>query len=170
MKKEYSRILNYVSKYCPDIYERFINYRKERIEKAALMIVDAMKKNDSFTEIDYYAITNIPYIEIKNYLRSVNLDDYIMFNKFIQNNPNQNDLNNNGLKMVYDMGQSISIIESDGSSKIVEPTIEDKKFIVIYLKYIGAPITLKNISIGLKRLLSNNLYTEENNLQKRITL
>ena len=134
------------------------------------MIVDAMKKNDSFTEIDYYAITNIPYIEIKNYLRSVNLDDYIMFNKFIQNNPNQNDLNNNGLKMVYDMRQSISIIESDGSSKIVEPTIEDKKFIVIYLKYIGAPITLKNISIGLKRLLSNKLYTEENYLQKRITL
>ena len=170
LKKEYSRILNYVSKYCPDIYERFINYRKERIEKAALMIVDAMKKNDSFTEIDYYAITNIPYIEIKNYLRSVNLDDYIMFNKFIQNNPNQNDLNNNGLKMVYDMRQSISIIESDGSSKIVEPTIEDKKFIVIYLKYIGAPITLKNISIGLKRLLSNKLYTEENYLQKRITL
>ena len=170
LKKEYSRILNYVSKYCPDVYERFVNYRKERIEKAALMVVDAMKRNDSFTEVDYYAITNIPYIEIKNYLRNVNLDDYIMFNKFVQKNPKQNDLNNNGLKVVYDMRQSVSIIESDGSSKIVEPTIEDKKFIVIYLKYIGAPITLKNISIGLKRLLSNNLYTEENSLQKRITL
>ena len=170
LKKEYKRIQEYVSKYCPDIYEKFVNHRKDRIKKAALMVVDIMKKSDNFAEIDYYTITNIPYEEIKNYLRNVNIDDYIMFSIFVKDNPREKSLSDNGLKTVYEMTQSIRVVDSEGCQKMVNPTMKDKQYIITYLKYIGAPVTIKNISIGLRRYLNNNLYTEEKSLEKRITL
>ena len=57
----------------------------------------------------------------------------------------------------------------DGSVKTIEATLDDKKYVVSYLTDIGAPITAKNISIGLRKYL-NNYYTNDVNLQKRITL
>ena len=170
LKKEYKRIQTYISKYCKDVYERFISYRNDRIKKAALMIVNAIKLNPEFNEIDYYSITNISYNDIKTCLKELNYDYYILFNKFVVNNPKGKDLNQKGLETIYDTFYSFRVIDSNGDEKTVSASLEDKKYAVAYLKYIQAPLTLKNINVALRRLLNNKLYSEENNLQKRITL
>lgn len=170
LKKEYKRIQGYISKYCPDVYERFVTYRSLRIEKAALMVKKALMNNDSFSEIDYYTITNIPYKEIKKYLQKTDVDASIMFNKFIAANPKLGSLNEKGLRYIYNTSFTFKVVDSVENEKIVEATLDDKKYVISYLKYIGAPITTKNISVGLRRLLNNKLHTENTNLEKRITL
>lgn len=134
------------------------------------MIVNAIKNNPEFTEIDYYSITNISYNEIKACLQEFNYDDSILFNKFAVNNPKGKDLNKAGLKNIYETFYSFKVIDAYGEEKTVSASLEDKKYVVAYLKYINAPLTLKNINVALRRLLNNSLYTEDNNLQKRITL
>ena len=170
LKKEYKRIQEYVKKYCPDVYDRFINYRETRIKNAALMVKRAIINNSLDTEIDYYSITNIPYIFIKNYLQKNDYNISVLFDMFIKNNPRENSMNAKGLESIYNSVQTFSVTMSDGSNKNIEATLDDKKYIISYLKYIGAPITAKNISVGLRRLLNNNLYTENMSLRKRITL
>ena len=170
LKKEYKRIQNYISKYCPEVYERFIDYRNIRIKNAALMVVNAIKNNEEFSELDYYSITNISYNEIKACLKELNYDDYILFNKFAVNNPKGKDLNKKGLDIMYESFYSFKVVDANGEEKTVSASLEDKKYVVTYLKYIKAPVTSKNITIALRRLLNNKLYTKENNLQKRITL
>lgn len=170
LRKEYKRIKEYISKYCPDIYERFITYRSLRIEKAALMVKNALINNDSFTEIDYYTITNIPYKEIKRYLQKTDIESCIMFNKFVEANPKLDSLNKKGLSYIYNSSFTFKVVDQARNEKLVEATLDDKEYVISYLKYIGAPITTKNISVGLRRLLNNKLYTENTNLEKRITL
>ncbi len=170
LKKEYKRIQDYISKYCPDVYERFITYRKLRIEKAALIVKNALMNNDSFSEIDYYTITNIPYKEIKRYLQKTDIDASIMFNKFIAANPKVDSLNEKGLRYIYNTSFTFKVVDAAGNEKMVEASRDDKIYVIAYLKYIGAPVTTKNISSGLRRLLNNKLYTEDTNLEKRITL
>ena len=170
LRKEYKRIKEYISKYCPYVYERFITYRSLRIKKAALMVKNALMNNDSFTEIDYYTITNIPYKEIKSYLQKTDIESCIMFNKFVEANPKLNSLNKKGLSYIYNTSFTFKVVDQARNEKLVEATLDDKEYVISYLKYIGAPITTKNISVGLRRLLNNKLYTENTNLEKRITL
>ena len=170
LKKEYKRIQEYVKIYCPDVYDRFIDYRETRIKNAALMVKKAIINNTLETEIDYYSITNIPYSFIRNYFGKNDTNMYILFDMFIKKNPRENSINAKGVESIYNSVQTFNVTMSDGSIKNVEATLDDKKYIVSYLKYIGAPVTMKNISVGLRRLLNNNLYTESTSLRKRITL
>lgn len=170
LKKEYKSIIKYVKNYCPKVYERLVAYRIERITQASELVMQKLNDNDDFSEIDYYAITNISYRIIRDYLKKKDFNSYIKFNKFLNENQQQQLLNDQGLKVFYESSQIFRIEDEFGSVKMIKATIDDKKYIVDYLKSINAPITSKNIYIGLKRLLSNNLNLEENSYQKRITL
>ena len=170
LKSEYEKIKKYVQNYCPDIYNRFVNYRLERIKKAANNVMEALYENPDFNEIDYYAITNIPYKEISDYLKTVNNNAYYTFGIFVKRNPRKDSLNEKSIQMIYDTCDTYQVLRDDGSIVQVEATVEDKKYIVSYLGYINAPITIKNISCGLRRLLNGKLYSESVNLGKRITL
>ena len=170
LKNEYKRILKYVDKYCPDVYKRFMNYRQDRIRMATLLVINAMNNNPDFCEIDYYAITNIPYRVIKDYLKKINSSDYYQFSKFVKENKENTALTDIGLKAALSISHVVRVEDKEGNVYMKTATEKDKKYVVAYLRYINAPITSKNIIIALRRLLNNKLYTEENNLQKRITL
>lgn len=169
LKREYKRIQKYVNKYCPDIYKRFVTYRESRIMDAALMIRKAIINNELNDELDYYSITNIPYRYIRNYLQRMDFEIYVLFDEFIKKNSKNIILTEKGLINVLNSVQTFMVAMPDGSVKTIEATLDDKKYVVSYLTDIGAPITAKNISIGLRKYL-NNCYTNNVNLQKRITL
>lgn len=166
LKNEFKKILEFIKVNCPELYSKYLTDKNEKIRIASLTVVEKMKTCDNFDEIDYYSTTNVSYNDVRKYLSSNDFESYLMFSDYLKSVSEQPVIRDNKLIAYCESVQTLLITRSNGVREIVEPTKEEKMYVINLLKELGAPITHKNIDSGLKRYYKE----KEIGYEKRITL
>ena len=168
LKKEFKKILKFMEENCPELYLRYVNDKTERVKIASNAVVEKLKNNKKFDEVDYYMTTRVSYRDIREYLINVDLNDYILFSEYINSNINQMVLGKNKLDYYCNNKQVITISNADGTLEVFEPTKEEKIAIISFLNSIGAPLTAKNIDCALKKYYKGELNKTNKGQEKKL--
>ena len=168
LKKEFKKILKFMEENCPELYLRYVNDKTERVKIASNAVVEKLKNNKKFDEVDYYMTTRVSYRDIREYLINVDLNDYILFSEYINSNINQMVLGKNKLDYYCNNKQVITISNADGTLEVFEPTKEEKIAIISFLNSIGAPLTEKNIDCALKKYYKGELNKTNKGQEKKL--
>ena len=155
LKEEFRKIISFMKKNTPELYSKYLKVKNYKIKEAGIKVAEAIRKNHSINEIDYYMITNIPYEDIRKFLTEYDFDVYVIFSEFVKIASNETVLNEKSIERYFNTDTKFLYWNNDMEKIIVEPTKEDKIRAVNFLNSIGAPITYANIDNAIKRFLNS---------------
>lgn len=157
LKKEFKKILKFMRENCPEVYSKYVLDKIDKVKIASDIIIERLKNDNSFDEVDYFMTTNVSYRSIRNYLINKDFNDYVIFSEFVNSYSNQIVLGKSKLNSYCNNKQVITICNDDKSLEFFEPTKEEKISIINFLNNIGAPLTAKNIDCALKKYYKGEL-------------
>lgn len=157
LKEEFRKIIVFMKKNTPELYSKYLKIKNYKVKEAGLKVAEAIRVNQTFNEIDYYMITNIPYEDIRRFLNEYDFAAYVTFSEFVKTVVDNPVISEKSLEMYYDTDTRFSYKNNNGESIMIKPTKEDKISAVNFLNSIGAPITEINIDNTIKRFLNNIL-------------
>ncbi|MBR2828536.1 MAG: hypothetical protein IKE70_04835 [Bacilli bacterium] len=123
-----------------------------------------------FDLVDYYQITDIPLDKLfQKIKKALCVDDVKLFGKFLSQYQNAKIMNDRGIQTLLDSRQVVGVkVDSDGKSipnSGREITLDEKLFLLDYLKKNNIPFYDDVYRVALSRYLDHTLEEEKENIR-----
>ncbi len=174
---DFKNLINLLKLYDKELYDKYKQYQandKVIIDMKSIYecqkVLEQLKNNKKFDILDYFNITKLTLKECLKIINTINdqnkKEDIALFRNFCNKNILNHELNDKEIEILYDMKHTFLIKDSNGTTKEVSATMQDKKNVIRYLKNNDIPIYSKVYSIALKKYLSHELIIDEHYRRK----
>lgn len=180
----FEKSLSIIKKYDNDLFQKYIEcindktYFNDKWNDIINKLKNGIKIDDENTRqfdiIDYYQIINMPLNKFFSVAKKdKKVEDIILFNAFIKKNEMLGlDLGKSGFSQIYDTKIEINLKKDIDGTPIPNTgrvvTLQEKEFIVNYLKNNNIPLYYKFYIVALKRYLNDTLIVDQLTTKKKV--